>query len=128
MTYLKVNTEEMQALSKLPEGQEMVMLNLLKYRESVSETGQSGAAGYTEYLRAAAPFFAKVDAEIVFFGRPQSMLIGPLEDNLWDAVLLVRYGSPADFLNMVQAEGYPAHLRQRALKDSRLIYCKPSVS
>ena len=65
------------------------MLNLLRYKEKDEETGQTGKEAYSEYLEAAKPFFQKVNAEILFFGRPRHMLIGPVDEELWDAIILV---------------------------------------
>lgn len=115
----------MKALFELPHDQELMMLNFLRYKDTVEETGLSGEASYKEYMKAATPFFKLVEAEVVFFGRPQSTLIGPEEEALWDDVLIVKYDTPGSFLKMVQEDGYPSELREQALLDSRLIYCKP---
>ncbi len=123
-TYLKANPDTMKALFDLPDDQELIMLNFLRYKESVAETGLSGEASYREYMKAATPFFKLVEAEVVFFGRPQSTLIGPEEESLWDDVLIVKYRNPGSFLKMVRENGYPSGLREQALLDSRLIYCK----
>jgi uncharacterized protein (DUF1330 family) len=100
------------------------MLNLLKFKEEVPETGLSGAKSYNEYMKATTPFFAKAGAEVLYMGKPKTMLIGPEDENLWDKILLVKYNTISGFLGMVQAEGYPSHLRKQALEDSRLIHCK----
>ncbi len=123
-SYLEINQEQFKAFAQLPMDTPLVMLNLLKFKDRVSETGLSGAESYAAYMRQAAPFFAKAGAEILFMGKPQTMLIGPEDENLWDKVLLVKYNTISSFLEMVQAEGYPAHVRKQALNDSRLIHCK----
>jgi len=123
-SYLEINQEQFKAFAQLPSDTTVVMLNLLKFKNKVFETGLSGADSYKEYMRQAAPFFEKMDAEILFLGKPQTMLIGPEDEGLWDKVLLIKYNSIADFLKMVQAEGYPSHLRKQALDDSRLIHCR----
>lgn len=125
-THVRVNPEEFQKFRATADKRPVFMLNLLKYKQRVAETGQSGEVAYREYLKAATPFFEKVSAEVVFFGNPQHMLIGPLEEKLWDAVILVKYDSFTDFMAMATAEGYPSHLREMALADSRLIHCKPN--
>jgi hypothetical protein len=101
----------------------VVMLNMVKYKALVPETGITGKESYTEYMRQATPFFLKANAEIVFYGSPKHMLIGPEEDTLWDDVLIVKYNSVSDFMTMITAEGYPSDLREQALTDSRLIHC-----
>ena len=122
--YLEINKEQFKAFTLLPMDVPVVMLNLLKFKDKVPETGMSGETTYKEYMMQAASFFAKADAEVLFFGNPQTMLIGPENEALWDKVLLIKYNSITGFLGMVQAEGYPSHLRKEALDDSRLIHCK----
>ncbi|QCX00876.1 DUF1330 domain-containing protein [Aggregatimonas sangjinii] len=122
-SYLEINIEQFNAFKQLPVNTPVVMLNLLKFKDVVTETGLSGEASYKEYMRQAAPFFAKANGEVLFLGKPRAMLIGPEDEYLWDKVLLIRYNTIVDFLAMVQAEGYPSHLRKQALEDSRLIHC-----
>jgi hypothetical protein len=121
--FLEINSEQFKTFKELPMDKSVVMLNLLKFKDEVPETGLSGAASYKEYMKQATRFFAKADAEVLFLGKPQMMLIGPEDEELWDKVLLIKYNTIAGFLNMVQAEGYPSHLRKQALSDSRLIHC-----
>lgn len=122
-SYLEINKEQFKTFVQLPMNTPVVMLNLLKFKDMVSETGLSGAESYAAYMRQATPFFEKAGAEVLFIGNPQTMLIGPEDQILWDKMLLVKYNTIAGFLGMVQAEGYPAHLRKQALNDSRLIHC-----
>lgn len=122
--HLEINSEQFKAFAALPRDTPVVMLNLLKFKDKVSETGMSGAEWYKEYMRQAAPFFTKANAEILFLGKAKTMLIGPINTDLWDKVLLIKYNSITDFLAMIQADGYPSHLRAQALEDSRLIHCE----
>jgi len=117
----------MEALLALPADEELLMLNLLKYRDNVEGASNSGAEVFRAYMKAAFPFLKQAKAEVVFFGKPQTILIGPEDETLWDDVLIVKYPSPGSFLHMVQAEGYPLEQRKRALQDSRLIYCKANL-
>ena len=123
-SFLEINQEQFKVFMQLPMDTPVVMLNLLRFKDRVPETGLSGAASYKEYMKQATPFFSKANAEILFMGKPQKMLIGPIDENLWDKVLLIKYNAIADFLGMVLSEGYPSHLRTQSLSDSRLIHCK----
>ncbi len=125
--YLKINPDEFQKFKNSTDGAPLVMLNLLRYKKTVADSGETGKEAYNTYLNAAQPFFKQVNAEIVFFGRPEHMLIGPVDEVLWDAIIVVKYASFSDFMAMTKAEGYPSHLRERALFDSRLIHCKPNM-
>ena len=123
--YIEINQKEFKEFAQLSNDQPVVMLNLLKFKNRVDDTGLSGEESYKHYMKAAMPFFKNANAEVLFFGSSKHMLIGPLEEELWDKILLVKYNSVNDFLGMIKAEGYPAHLRKQALLDSRLIHCKP---
>ncbi|NER16438.1 hypothetical protein [Spongiivirga citrea] len=122
--YLDPSPEAIQQLAALPNDQPLHMLNYLKYNEVMDDSGKTGRVLYKEYMQEALPFFEKVNAKIVFKGIPSIQVIGPNNDELWDEILIVSYASKKDFLAMVTMEGYPAHLRSKALKDSRLIFCK----
>ena len=123
-SYINVNPDEFQKFKEEVGDEPLVMLNLLKYKDLVEETGETGQEAYSSYLKAAAPFLEKVKANVLFFGSPKHMLIGPADQGLWDSVIVVHYNSFSDFIGMATAEGYPSHLRARALSDSRLIHCK----
>ena len=104
-------------LHDFPEGEPIFMLNYLNYKEKVKET-------YTDYLRAAVPFFKTLNAEIIFKGSPLATIIGPSEESLWDEVLVVRYANKNEFMKLIAMKDYPRELRSLALSDSRLIFCK----
>ena len=48
----------------------------LNYKEVVEETGKTGVETYKEYMAAAMPFFAQIEADIIFKGKPQAMILG----------------------------------------------------
>ena len=123
-SYINVNPDEFQKFKEEVGNEPVIMLNLLRYKNVVEETGETGKEAYSAYLNAAAPFLEKVKAKVLFFGEPKHMLIGPTDEELWDSVIVVQYDSFSDFIGMATAEGYPSHLRARALSDSRLIHCK----
>lgn len=121
--YLDLTKAQFQSLNALPDDGPISMLNLLKFKDKVESSGKTGAEHYKEYLKAAYPYFTKVNAKIVFQGSPKLTLIGP-EANEWDKVLIVEYSAKADFIKMITSPGYPAKMRSEALLDSRLIFCK----
>lgn len=122
-SYIEGRREVFQDISNLPKDEVLIMLNFLKYKQVENEKGFSGRVLYQQYLKAATPFIKKAAAELIFFGSPKMMLIGPEDEALWDDVLVVKYNTPESFLNMIQAKDYPSELRAEALEDSRLIYC-----
>ncbi|WP_109300032.1 hypothetical protein [Aquimarina sp. AU474] len=122
-TYTGVTPEQFQDFTTLKVEGPFQMLNLLKFKDKVEETGTSGAEGYAQYLQAAMPFFQNSGANIVYHGKPLMGIIGPSDHLEWDKILIVEYAAKEDFLNMITADGYPGDLRSRALEDSRLILC-----
>lgn len=107
------------------------MLNLLRFREVADYTASPelapattirGVDAYRRYLDAARPFVEAAGGELVFLGRGGPVLIGQPEER-WDAVLLVKQRSVADFMAFASNEGYLKILGHRtaALEDSRLL-------
>jgi uncharacterized protein (DUF1330 family) len=82
----------------------VVMLNLLRFADR---------SGYEAYLRAAAPFVAKVGGEVVYAGLGGDALIAET-GQAWDAVLIVRYPSRAAFTAMVADPAYREVSKLRA--------------
>ena len=122
-SYLDASREQFDAFMALPINGPLKMVNLLKFKHYVEETGKSGEKTYQDYLKATTPFFAQVNGKISFMAKAEFSLIGP-EEKEWDMVLIAEYVSKADFVKMVTMEGYPSHLRKQALADSRLIFCQ----
>lgn len=119
-----VNEEKFLEFIQLPLDTTVVMMNLLKFKDYVPETGLSGEDSYKVYLKEATPYFRLANAEVLFMGKPKTMLIGPEDEDLWDKVLIIRYHTISSFLGMINVEGFPKHLRTQALEDSRLIHCE----
>jgi len=96
--HTEINQEQFKAFAQLPKDTPVVMLNLLKFKDTIVESGISGAEGYKVYMKAALPFFQKANAEVVYMGKPKGTLIGPADEALWDEILLIKYNSITDFL------------------------------
>ena len=109
-----------------PDGQPLVMLNLLRFREHAADPDaqapRSGRAAYAEYSRLVTPMLAAVGGKPLWMGRAHATLIAP-DGEAWDDVLLVQYPSRQAFLQMITSSEYRAvvHHRTAALADSRLI-------
>ena len=119
-----VHASGLEELMKFSDSEPVFMLNLLDYKEIVKETGNTGEETYKQYMRAAIPFFEKINAELIFKGKPQSYILGSNMDKLWDEVLIVKYANKYEFFKLMQFKDYPRALRASALKDSKLIFCK----
>lgn len=101
----------------------IIMLNLLKFKDKVEETGESGLASYASYSQKVAPLLAKVGGKPLLHAKTDQVLIGSDEEDLWDQVLVVEYPSRAAFIQMVQSPEYQEALpeRNQALERSKLI-------
>lgn len=121
---MNLNSEGLKTLKGFSADEPVFMLNYLQYKDIVSETGKTGAETYKEYMSAAMPFFAHIDSEIIFKGKPQAMILGPSDEKMWDEVLIVKYANKNEFFKLTQMKDYPFQLRASALSDSRLIFCK----
>ncbi len=115
-------------LARLPSGQPVVMLNLLRFRERAeyldSDEEVSGVEAYQRYSERAGAFVAAVGGELQWLGSARSPLIAPHGED-WHKVMLVRYPSIEKFVEMLRDPDYQAITfhRTAALSDSRLIAC-----
>lgn len=121
---MQINKKGLVFLSTLDENKPVFMMNYLNYEVKVTSTGKTGEETYKDYMKAAFPFFQKIDADIIFKGKPQAIIIGPSDEKLWDEVLIVKYANKNEFFKLLQFKDYPRELRASALSDSRLIFCK----
>ncbi len=122
--YQEINEEGLTILSDFTEDVPVFMMNYLKYKEIVCETGKTGRETYRAYLEAAIPFFNQLKAEIIFKGKPIATIIGLKDEKLWDEVLIVRYLNKNEFFKLLKMKNYPRELRVSSLSDSKLIFCK----
>ena len=57
--YINMNTEQVSDFANNQSKDSVVMLNMVKYKAVVPETGMTGKESYKEYMRQATPFFFK---------------------------------------------------------------------
>lgn len=110
---------------------EIVMLNLLKYRDyadySIGEhlapkNKITGKEAYRLYMQEVLPLLKNAKSEVLFFGKCHSFLIGPHNEK-WDEMILVKHKSKERFLEFASNQAYlkvKGH-RTAALADSRLL-------
>jgi len=100
MNAIEINPEDLlSAERKIPSGTQIVMLNLVAYRESVEYPGMERCSGREAYLTRYAPAFNKAAAaagvngiEVVYLGAVAACIV-PSQKCQWDEVVLVRYPS-----------------------------------
>jgi hypothetical protein len=130
-TYLEVTQEAGRAFLMRGNSGPVVMLNLLRFRDQADYSAHpelapaqpiSGAEAYRRYMEHTLPYLEESGGELVFYGTGGPFLIGP-ENERWDATILVRQKSVADFIAFNSNKAYLAGLGHRtaALEDSRLL-------
>ena len=105
-TYLEPTQDSGRALVTRAIKGEVVMLNLLRFREVADysatpdlapATPISGAQAYDRYMTHTMPYLTASGGELLFFGEGGTFLIGP-EGERWDRAMLVRQSSVRAFL------------------------------
>lgn len=129
--FLEVSNENGAALlSRNIEG-EVVMLNLLRFREVADYSDHpdlapnkaiSGREAYQKYALLTLPLLEAAGGSLLYAGNGGDFLIGPVGRG-WDQVLLVRHKSVQAFMAFASDQDYLAGAGHRtaALLDSRLL-------
>lgn len=126
--------EQFDAFKLLPRDVPINMLNLVRFNELAkypvghehAAKGWSGKQAYTEYGATSAAIFQSVGGSIVWRGKMEVMVTGPI-DKQWDLAFIAYYPSAASFLEMITNPDYKQSVinRQAAVLDSRLIRFAP---
>ena len=112
--HINPTPDQQQRFMEMPDLGTLFMINMLKFKSD-------GLEKYQAYVKAVSPLIKEVGAEMVWSGQPMGMLIGPTDEVLWDAVLIVKYPNKMALAQLGGHPDYPGHLRTDALVDSRLI-------
>jgi len=129
--FLKVSDENGAALFARNIDGEVVMLNLLKFREIADYSRHpdlapdepiSGREAYQRYALHTLPILEAAGGSLLYSGNGGDFLIGPSGEG-WDQVLLVRHKSIQAFMDFASNKEYLAGAghRSAALQDSRLL-------
>ena len=112
------------------------MINLIRYRAAAAypaghpyaAEGLTGEEAYRRYGAESEAAFQRVGGRLVWSGRPDLMLTGPVEE-AWDAAFIAEYPNVQAFLDMLRAPDYQAAVvnRTAAVEDSRLIRSVPKA-
>jgi uncharacterized protein (DUF1330 family) len=126
---------QFEAFKALDRDTPVEMLNLVRFRDHadypaghpLADAGLTGAEAYANYGRDSGPVLDRVGGSILWRGRFETTLIGPLEE-AWDEVFIARYPDAHAFLAMVTDPEYRLAVvhRQAAVATSRLIRCAPA--
>lgn len=130
-TYLQPTEAAGRALFERAIAGDVVMLNLLRFRDVADysaypalkpDTPISGAEAFDRYIAHTLPYLQESGGELMFMGDGGAFLIGP-EHERWDRAMLVRQSSVASFMAFASNAAYLAGLghREAAMDDSRLL-------
>lgn len=108
---------------------EVVMLNLLKFKEKADGEDGSGQEAYGRYGDAVTKMVEAQGGTIQWLGQARHVFIGDSEANDWDVAALVMYPSRQAFIEMVSTPEYTdAHThRENGLERTIIIACKPAA-
>ena len=124
MTNVAADTKALDKMAAADLTEPVYMLNLLRYRDTAESghgvDGLSGKAAYQVYGKRFAALNPRFGGEPIWMGQAHQSIIG---EETWDVVILVRYPTRKQFVDMMQDPDYQAiaPIRAAALADSRLI-------
>ncbi len=124
MGHVHAKDEALAAMAQGNLDESVVMLNLLRYREQAEDgfgvDGLTGRQAYEVYGRHFAELGPRFGGQPIWGGKGLNSLIG---DETWDMVVLVRYPTRRQFVEMINDPDYQkiAPIRAAALADSRLV-------
>jgi uncharacterized protein (DUF1330 family) len=129
MNHVDPTREQFNAFKALPRDTPIMMLNLIKLKETATYPDGdtcSGADAYRRYGEHSGPIFRRLGGEIIWRGHQECMLTGPA-DKHWDIAFVAHYPNAGAFLAMVTDPEYQAIVVHRtvAVEDSRLIRFAP---
>jgi len=90
----------------LPDAGPVVMVNLVRFRETSLDGGGSGWDAYVRYSRLFMPLLRACGGTILWSGDAEGLAYGALLGPGWDYIVLVRYPSRAAFLGTVTSPEY----------------------
>ena len=104
------NPEELKNLRQLlknDDGEEFFMLNLNRYEYAENEVPQGVPVAYQKYGEAVMPMILKRAGHPIYVGEISDYLVGgDIKEGSWQEIILVRYRSRQDFVNMVTSDEY----------------------
>ena len=133
-TYVDPTRAAFDLFKALPRDTPINMLNLIRYRDIAdypdghdhAGKGWTGARAYEEYGTTSAPIFERLGGHIIWRGRFETVLTGPVDEQ-WDAAFIAAYPNVGAFLAMVTDPDYKLAVvnRQAAVATSRLVRFAP---
>lgn len=135
-TYLEPSEDSITALLSRNIRGEVVMLNLLKFKEKADYSDYpelapsesfSGREAFQRYFDHTLPYLLDSGGEVMYLGDCSNFFIGPADEQ-WDMLMMIRQASLESFFSFASNEEYLAGIGHRtaALEDSRLLPVTPT--
>ena len=93
-------------LRSLPDSGPVVMLNLVRFRETSLDGDGSGWEAYQRYSRLTMKLIKARGGTVLWAGDAEGVSFGEMADRPFDYVVLVQYPSRAAFLDMMTSDAY----------------------
>jgi uncharacterized protein (DUF1330 family) len=124
MSAIRPNKQQFAELIDSPDDEPVVMLNLLKFKDTANDGESSGSSEYAKYGDSVVQMVENRGGKVLWMGRADQILIGDPAEG-WDSVALVEYPSRKAFIDMVTTPEYEkAHEhRESGLERTVLIAC-----
>ena len=125
LTQIRPSDEQMTKLMAYPKDTPLVMVNIIKFKETTENGNETGQEAYARYFKNVQPFVAKAKATLIWKGAVATTVIGDSKDQP-NMIFLVEYPSVNHFLEMVSNPEYQkvANDRTIALEYGGLIACQ----
>ena len=112
------NDEQMKGFMEGDIDTPIYMVNLLKFRDKAEyedgrETNLTGEEAYSIYGQEVQEHLKKVDAELIFSGKVERMMLGEVGE-LWDVIAIAKYPSRKAMMEMIMDADYQESEKHRA--------------
>ena len=98
------------------------MVNLVRFRKRAADGNGSGWDAYLRYSAATMPLIKARGGTVLWAGDGEGAAFGDAGTNRWDYVVLVRYPSRRDFLEMMTSPEYAeANVHREAAVEDHVI-------
>lgn len=120
------NKEQFIAFATAEREGEVVMLNLLKFKQKADSGDGTGSDAYNRYGELVAKMVEERGGRMVWLGKAEQVLIGDIDSEAWDAVALVAYPNRQAFIDMATSPAYNESHKHRedGLERTVVIACE----
>jgi uncharacterized protein (DUF1330 family) len=118
---IRPNKDQFIELMNASDDGPVVMLNLLKFK------ARDGQAEYNKYGDSVIKMVESLGGKLLWLGKVDQTLIGPLDANDWDAIALVQYPNRKAFIEMATSKEYDGihEHREGGLERTVVLACTP---